>query len=77
VSSSTLLNALYEGNTLSEAEQARLISLFKLRFDDESVVQDDMVGKPVYLGLAMKDDQTLKLKPQNLLLNLPLKKTAA
>jgi hypothetical protein len=77
VSSSALLNALYEGNTLSEAEQARLISLFKLRLDDENVVQDDMVGKPVYLGLAMKDDQTLKLKPQNLLLNLPLKKAAA
>ena len=75
--SSALLNALYEGKTLSEPEQARLISLFKLRFDDESVVQDDMVGKPVYLGLAMKDDQTLKLKPQNLLLNLPLKKAAS
>jgi hypothetical protein len=75
--SSALLNALYEGKALSQAEQARLISLFKLRFDDESVVQDDMVGKPVYLGLAMKDDQTLKLKPQNLLLNLPLKKAAS
>ena len=77
VASSALLNALYEGKTLSQDEQARLISLFKLRFDDESVVQDDMVGKPVYLGLAMKDDQTLKLKPQNLLLNLPLKKAAS
>ena len=76
VSSSALLNALYEGQALSADEQSRLISLFKLRFEDASLVQDDMVDKPVYLGLAMKDDQTLKLKPQNLLLNLPLKKAA-
>jgi hypothetical protein len=29
-------------------------------------------GKPVYLGLAMNAQGLLKLKPQNLLLNLPL-----
>ncbi len=29
-------------------------------------------GKPVYLGLAMNELGLLKLKPQNLLLNLPL-----
>jgi hypothetical protein len=32
----------------------------------------DVAGKPVYLGLARTADGTLKLKPQNLLLNLPL-----
>ena len=32
----------------------------------------DLAGKPVYLGLGMSAAQTLKLKPQNLLLNLPL-----
>jgi hypothetical protein len=32
----------------------------------------DVAGKPVYLGLAMSAEQTLKLKPQNLLINLPL-----
>jgi hypothetical protein len=31
-----------------------------------------VAGKPVYLGLAMTSDQVLRLKPQNLLLNLPL-----
>ena len=29
-------------------------------------------GSPVYLGLAFRPDRTLKVKPQNLLLNLPL-----
>ena len=32
----------------------------------------DVAGRPVYLGLAMDAEQVLKLKPQNLLLNLPL-----
>jgi hypothetical protein len=32
----------------------------------------EVAGKPVYLGLAMTAAQTLRLKPQNLLLNLPL-----
>ena len=32
----------------------------------------DVAGKPVYLGLAMDGDNVLRLKPQNLLLNLPL-----
>ena len=32
-----------------------------------------MEGRPVYLGLGCRPDRTLKLKPQNLLLNLPLR----
>lgn len=72
-SSTALLNALYQGQTLAPDALSRLVSLFKLRFDDESQVQEDMHGKPVYLGLAMTADNTVKLKPQNLLLNLPLK----
>ena len=35
-------------------------------------MRTDVAGKPVYLGLAMAADGTLRVKPQNLLLNLPL-----
>jgi hypothetical protein len=31
-----------------------------------------IAGRPVYLAMAMDSDGRLKLKPQNLLLNLPL-----
>jgi len=31
-----------------------------------------IAGRPVYLGMAMDNERQLKLKPQNLLLNLPL-----
>jgi hypothetical protein len=50
----------------------RLISLFRLDFSNPGEMRTDVAGKPVYLGLAMRADDTLRLKPQNLLLNLPL-----
>lgn len=70
--STRLLNDLYTGQTVAPERQQRLISLFKLRFDDPQYMRADLQGKPVYLGLAMTTDGLLKLKPQNLLLNLPL-----
>jgi hypothetical protein len=35
-----------------------------------------MAGKPVFAGLAMAPDGTLRMKPQNLLMNLPLARRA-
>lgn len=32
----------------------------------------DVAGNPVYLGLATTADDVVRVKPQNLLLNLPL-----
>jgi hypothetical protein len=31
-----------------------------------------MIGKSVYLGLAMNEKSKIKFKPQNLITNLPL-----
>ena len=70
-----LLNDLYLGHALDAGRQQQLISLFVLRFDDPQDMQADVRGKPVYLGLAMDAQGLLKLKPQNLLLNLPLAST--
>ena len=69
-----LLNDLYQGQTLDAPRQQQLISLFTLHFDDPQLMRVDVRGKPVYLGLAMDAQGLLKLKPQNLLLNLPLSK---
>ena len=32
----------------------------------------DIAGRPVYLALAADADDAVRMKPQNLLLNLPL-----
>jgi Family of unknown function (DUF6352) len=72
VESMALLNDLYEDRPVEAERSQRLISLFRLDFADPAEMRADVAGKPVYLGLAMRPDGTLRLKPQNLLLNLPL-----
>jgi hypothetical protein len=71
VESTAILNDLYENREVDATRQARLISLFQLNFADRSDMRADVAGKPVYLGLAVTEDNQLKLKPQNLQLNLP------
>jgi Family of unknown function (DUF6352) len=70
--SSALLNDLYTGASVAEDRQARLISLFTLHFEDPADMHADVAGRPVYLGLAVNAQGQLRMKPQNLLLNLPL-----
>ena len=72
VESTAILNDLYEGADVSEARRTRLICLFRVGFADATDMRRDVAGKPVYLGLAITEDNQLKLKPQNLLINLPL-----
>ena len=67
-----LLNDLYEDRTVDAERMQRLLSLFKLEFEDPAEMRADVAGRPVYLGLATMADGSLRLKPQNLLLNLPL-----
>jgi hypothetical protein len=69
---SPILNDLYNGMTVDEARLAQIISLFRLEFDDPGDMRADLAGRPVYLALAMSADQRLRMKPQNLLVNLPL-----
>ncbi|MEO7852778.1 MAG: DUF6352 family protein [Rubrivivax sp.] len=69
---SALLDDLYQEREVEAQRLARLLGLFRLDFADPAEMRADVTGKPVYLGLAMNEDQLLRLKPQNLLLNLPL-----
>jgi Family of unknown function (DUF6352) len=72
---SALLNDLYEDHPVEPARMQRLVSLFRLTFANPLEMRADVAGKPVYLGLAMTVGKLVKLKPQNLLLNLPLRVT--
>ena len=71
-----ILNDLYNGQDVGEDRLSKLLSLFRLEIKDQSLVLDDVAGKPVYLGLAMDAKDRVQIKPQNLLVNLPLKQTA-
>ena len=72
--STALLNELVRGETPEPERLARLIGLFRLDFHHPAEQQATQAGRPVYLGLAMREDGSLRLKPQNLLRNLPLAK---
>ena len=72
--STAIMNDLYEGREVDEARLQRLVALFKLEFVNASDMRPDVQGKPVYLGVGMNDDNVVKIKPQNLLINLPLAK---
>jgi hypothetical protein len=67
-----MLNDLYNGVDVGEGRLARLLSLFRMEFHDPTVVGPAVAGRPVYLALAMTEKNQLRLKPQNLLVNLPL-----
>jgi hypothetical protein len=69
-----LLNALYEGAPVDESELGRIAALFRLDFDNRSDSIESMRGKPVWLGLAVGNDGIMRMKPQNLLTNLPVRR---
>jgi hypothetical protein len=73
---SALLNDLYEGLPVDSERMGRLVSLFRLQFVNPAEMRADVAGRPVYLGLMAARDGQLRLKPQNLLLNLPLARTS-
>jgi hypothetical protein len=63
---------LWHGQDIDEATLARVVGLFRLNFRDPLVMLDKVRGEPVYLILAMTPDKTIRMKPQNLLIGLPV-----
>ena len=74
--SNAILNDLYRGQDVDEDRLKRLLSLFRLDFVNPGIMRGDLAGRPVYLGLAMNEQRRVRLKPQNLILNLPLARQA-
>ncbi len=66
-------DALWNGEEMDEAAMSRVAGLFRLSFRDPSVMLDKVKGEPVYLILAMTPDNTIRLKPQNLVTGLPIR----
>jgi hypothetical protein len=71
-----MLNELYNGGEVEEARMRRVIGLYRVDFRDPVVLRPEIAGSPVFLGLAAATDNTLRMKPQNLLMNLPLARRA-
>lgn len=65
---------LWHGEEVDERDADRVLALFRLIFADSSRAHDDLRDEPVYLILSMTADQKLRMKPQNLLTGLPVKR---
>ncbi|MCU0803498.1 MAG: DUF6352 family protein [Burkholderiales bacterium] len=70
--STGLLNDLWNGEDVEPGRMQRVLGLFRMEFADPQVMRPDIAGKPVYLALSMDEEGIVRMKPQNLLLNLPL-----
>ncbi|MCI0651216.1 MAG: DUF6352 family protein [Planctomycetes bacterium] len=70
---SAILNDMYNGVAVGEERMYRVLSLFRLEVRDAAVMLPRVAGRPVYLAMAMNEEKRLRLKPQNLLVNLPLR----
>jgi len=70
--STAILNELWNGNQVEQGRMQRILALFELKFADPDLMRRDIAGRSVYLALSCDDAGVVRMKPQNLLLNLPL-----
>ena len=70
--STAILNELWSGGEVEQGRMRNVLALFALTFDDPAVMRADIAGRTLYLALSCSPDNIVRMKPQNLLLNLPL-----
>jgi len=69
--STAILNELWAGNQVDAGRMRNILALLSLHFDDPAVMRREIAGRAVVLALSARDG-VVRMKPQNLLLNLPL-----
>ncbi len=70
--STAILNELWAGREIEPGRMRNILALFSLRFEDAAAMRPDIAGRTVYLALSADGDSVVRMKPQNLLMNLPL-----
>jgi uncharacterized protein DUF6352 len=70
--STAILNELWSGSQVDQGRMQRILALFALTFEDPAAMRADIAGRTIYLALSATDEGVVRMKPQNLLTNLPL-----
>lgn len=70
-------NRLWRGENVSLEDRMRVLGLFRLEFSRHAPVDPRVEGHPVWLILAMSPDKAVRVKPQNLVMGLPLRETTS
>lgn len=71
--STEILNELWAGSQVDAGRMRNIVALFSMRFADPALMRESVAGRPVYLALSVNEAQVVRMKPQNLLTNLPLR----
>jgi hypothetical protein len=69
--SSAILNELWSGAQIEPGRMRNILAIFALRFEEPAAMRAELRGRTVYLALSCEDG-VVRMKPQNLLTNLPL-----
>ena len=70
--STAILNELWAGSEIEQGRMRNILAIFALQFDESAAMRADIAGRTVYLALACEDG-VVRMKPQNLLTNLPVR----
>ena len=69
--STAILNELWSGSEIEQGRMRNILAIFALEFDEPARHARRHPGRTVYLALS-REDGVVRMKPQNLLTNLPL-----
>ena len=64
---------LWDGGELDAATAGRVLGLYRVTFRDAARLAPQLAAEGIYLILAMTSDGTLRVKPQNLVVGLPIR----
>jgi hypothetical protein len=70
--STAILNELWQGGEIEQGRMQRILALFALQFEEPASMRSDIAGRTVYLALSANEEGAVRMKPQNLLISLPL-----
>jgi hypothetical protein len=70
-------DALWKGDELDETTQSRVVALYRLTFGTSGPTAAPGEDAAVYLILAITSAKVLRMKPQNLLIGLPVRRLVA
>ncbi len=65
-------NAMWHGRPIDEKLLAQIVALFRLDIASGYEAEPGLAGHPVYLISALEADNVLRMKPQNLIVGLPV-----
>jgi len=71
--STAILNDLWSGKEIEHGRMRNILAILALQFEEPAAMRADIAGRTIYLALSCEEEGVVRMKPQNLLTNLPLR----